>query len=779
MAQIKKTDIYEGGNPFEAVTDGIEKLTIKEKELIASNKALQDSYANIAKTNDGKQARELVDITEKLTAANKQLETVQKAKITLTSAETDALIKLEKLKQAELNTAQKQEAAAKRAENDRKKATHSNLVLSDSLNGMRLELRNLIKEYDNLSKEQRDNSVQATNLKNKINSLNSELAKNESLTGRNQRNVGNYRASILEAIDSLNLYNNQMVNSATGLIGMASGAGKVTAAMKVFRIALASTGIGLLVIALGTLYTYFTKYDEGMEKIERATAAAGAVMNVFFERVIGFGSALGSLFGGIYDIAKSVGQIVVGLISFDYQKISDGLTNIAEGGKKVADSAKDTVNSFKGMGKEMTFEAKQTDLLTKKLQELEDTERELTMMRAKQDKELAEARETYQNKENVSASERLKAIKFVAASEKELANLERKFAADKYNYMSMLIGLQKKENVSDAQKNELASAYNELQAKQADSARIIAKNLAQQRAIEKELSAEREIELKQKNALNKLDNLANATQKIDIYADAEAQITANLLAEDEKRNKEAAQNQSEAIDSALEKSKKAADDAIAIEKEKAQLIGDIYAGLITTVGDEFKTLIQDSEASLGDFLRATVNALIDSVEAAIIATQIKLILAQFEAGGTLNFAKLASSTAAIIGVKILAGGAKALISKTIPKERKFADGVIGLEGKGTGRSDSISAKLSKGESVISAYPTSKSIGLLTAINSNQLTDATAPQYFNNSTFESQQIVSKLDETNTLLRNGGFAFENDGFLHIQKFDGSLLKIKIDK
>jgi murein DD-endopeptidase MepM/ murein hydrolase activator NlpD len=47
---------------------------------------------------------------------------------------------------------------------------------------------------------------------------------------------------------------------------------------------------------------------------------------------------------------------------------------------------------------------------------------------------------------------------------------------------------------------------------------------------------------------------------------------------------------------------------------------------------------------------------------------------------------------------------------------QFAKGVIGLKGEGTGTSDSIHAKLSKGESVITAKQTEKHRDLLTAIN---------------------------------------------------------------
>ncbi len=57
-----------------------------------------------------------------------------------------------------------------------------------------------------------------------------------------------------------------------------------------------------------------------------------------------------------------------------------------------------------------------------------------------------------------------------------------------------------------------------------------------------------------------------------------------------------------------------------------------------------------------------------------------------------------------------------VISRPIPK---FAKGVIDLKGNGTGTSDSIDAKLSKGESVMTAKETERHKGLFSAIRNNE------------------------------------------------------------
>lgn len=70
-------------------------------------------------------------------------------------------------------------------------------------------------------------------------------------------------------------------------------------------------------------------------------------------------------------------------------------------------------------------------------------------------------------------------------------------------------------------------------------------------------------------------------------------------------------------------------------------------------------------------------------------------------------------------VAAAAGAAQYAIvnARPIPK---YKDGVIDVQGKGTGTSDSIDAKISKGESVMTAKETDEHLGLLWAIRKNQL-----------------------------------------------------------
>jgi len=71
-----------------------------------------------------------------------------------------------------------------------------------------------------------------------------------------------------------------------------------TNAMKIFKVALISTGIGALVVALGSLVAFFTKTERGAEKIERVMAGVGAVVNVLIDRFAKLGEGITKFFSG-------------------------------------------------------------------------------------------------------------------------------------------------------------------------------------------------------------------------------------------------------------------------------------------------------------------------------------------------------------------------------------------------------------------------------------------------------------------------------------------------
>ena len=91
----------------------------------------------------------------------------------------------------------------------------------------------------------------------------------------------------------------------TAFKGVTGGLKKSVIGLKTFKGALAATGIGLLIVAVGSLVSYFTKTQRGAEMLEVATAGVQVV------------------FAKLTDVASSVGETLSGIFSDPVQSIKD------------------------------------------------------------------------------------------------------------------------------------------------------------------------------------------------------------------------------------------------------------------------------------------------------------------------------------------------------------------------------------------------------------------------------------------------------------------------
>jgi len=106
-----------------------------------------------------------------------------------------------------------------------------------------------------------------------------------------------------------------------------------TGAMKLFKVALASTGIGLIVIALGALVSYFTSTNEGAKQFQRVMSGVNAVI----QEGVKFMGSLGKL---IVDVltgnVKELGNDVKN-IGDNWKNASGNIEKNYELGNKIAD----------------------------------------------------------------------------------------------------------------------------------------------------------------------------------------------------------------------------------------------------------------------------------------------------------------------------------------------------------------------------------------------------------------------------------------------------------
>ncbi|MGM0934032.1 MAG: hypothetical protein ACQEWD_11365 [Bacteroidota bacterium] len=101
--------------------------------------------------------------------------------------------------------------------------------------------------------------------------------------------------------DSLTNSLDRMTGGAvTGFKNMVAGAKNGVMAMRSLKVAIAATGIGLLVVAVGSLVSYFTQTQRGADLVSKAFKGIGATVSVLIDRVSGFGEGLALIFSGKY-----------------------------------------------------------------------------------------------------------------------------------------------------------------------------------------------------------------------------------------------------------------------------------------------------------------------------------------------------------------------------------------------------------------------------------------------------------------------------------------------
>lgn len=274
-----------------------------------------------------------------------------------------------------------------------------------SLRSLRAQLSNLTAEYDALSEAERK-GTRGEELKNYINEVTDALKGAEEETQRYYRNVGNYKEAIIDAANANIPFIqqiNQMVTSLGGLknylAGMKTEMVAVSASttgwikvLKLLKVALIGTGIGALVVALGSLVAWFTKTQKGVEAANKIMAALGATINVIIDRASKLGSALVNLFTGNF--------------------------------KKAGEDAKAI---FSGIGKEIADETKQAWELAEVLNEIDKKEVMLSMSRAANRAEIEKLKKAADD-QTLSTQERIKAAEKAAEIEKKDLEIQTELA---------------------------------------------------------------------------------------------------------------------------------------------------------------------------------------------------------------------------------------------------------------------------------------------------------------------------------------------------------------
>lgn len=187
-------------------------------------------------------------------------------------------------------------------------------------------------------------------------------------------------------------FGGQIQSMTAGLSGMRAGVGGLINSMGLLKTALISTGLGALVVLLGSLVAWFTKTERGGDFLAKSMAALGAVMNVVIDRASKLIDALIALFSGDFEEAAN--------------KFGEATSDVTA---------------------EIIKETKAAWDLAEALDALEELEGKMILTRARMKDQIAELRLEAKN-DQLTMKERAAALEQAIALTQELTNKELEIA---------------------------------------------------------------------------------------------------------------------------------------------------------------------------------------------------------------------------------------------------------------------------------------------------------------------------------------------------------------
>ena len=196
--------------------------------------------------------------------------------------------------------------------------------------------RELIKVRGLLDKTSKDYARNLEIINNRIDENNDFIGENVSQLEKQRLNIGNYASAIEGAteqldrmIPGLGQVTKGIATKAKATLASTTATSGATKGLKLFRVALISTGIGAIVVLLGSLVSAFLSTQEGIDAVTSVTRPFFAVLN----RLKGLVQELASgAFAGLAMILN--GDIKAGLavIKGAFTDAVGGVTEAVKGG---------------------------------------------------------------------------------------------------------------------------------------------------------------------------------------------------------------------------------------------------------------------------------------------------------------------------------------------------------------------------------------------------------------------------------------------------------------
>lgn len=280
-----------------------------------------------------------------------------------------------------------------------------------SLKALRAELSNLTAEYDALSETERK-GASGEELKNKINEVTDALKGGEEETQRYYRNVGNYEEAIKSAVSSNIPFIGTLMQTQDEMGSVKAGAVAAGAAVKNFSKTLLALLANPIVAILTAISVVIMAVAKGIKSSEENTSRWNVVLAPLKMALDAVGKVLQIVASGILSVVEAGGKMM-GWITKQLEKLPVL-------GKYVAEVNKEN-ERYIAMAKEQAAIDRDT--------------RNLQVQNAKNALQIATLKAKADDELNVSAKERMEAIREANRLEEEASKKNYELAKRRYELM--------------------------------------------------------------------------------------------------------------------------------------------------------------------------------------------------------------------------------------------------------------------------------------------------------------------------------------------------------
>jgi hypothetical protein len=395
------------------------------------------------------------------------------------------------------------------------------------------------------------------------------MAKKETLNLEVKSNIKSVTKDTDKMADSLEDVNKEAKDGignftlmGVSLNGVKAAFGKVIPMAKAMfgtiKAGIASTGIGLLVIAFGTLVQYFRDSEEGASKFKEITSQVGVVV------------------GNVTDIVSNLGKALFKLITGDISGFKDSLSEATQGMKDFGE----TTRKEMGMAKQL-----EKDRLA-----LQKFERKAIVEKARTEKEMMELRLKARDFEKFSAEERLKFMREANKLAGEQLEKDLHVAQEKLRFQIEENSYSKstQQNLDDEAQLQAAvfnlekANFSERKRLKSEEQAIVKEIQADEKAAQKAINdaeklAQKEINDAKKAAQKEIDD---AKKKADKKAIDDAKIVADAEIKESER---------------VAKAKKDLDELVAKTKEETIAMGFASAKSLAAEGSALAKAVAVAE----------------------------------------------------------------------------------------------------------------------------------------------------------------------------------------